>query len=368
MIFRSGESTTYHRRADGYGMSEAGNTTVVMHRELTLADGVAPNWIHILPLGPDVEGRDGRRFRIDDAAALVAAFDRDIIVDEDHESESWAGSTRASGWIRELRVVAQAEAGFDVPGIWGRVDWTPEGAECVKSLSYRFLSPAFYRWFDDDGVQHVAKLSSVALTNRPNLDLKALNRAGASAPNAPAEDSSHMKPEQLAALRASLGLAADASPDVVFVALNSRLATPAPIAAPNPDLVPKADLELALNRAKVAEESLAAHAKKSHDDAVNVLLDDAVKAGKVAPASKDHYRALCTSADGLKSVTALFASMPNLVGPAPTSTAPIAESGDGGAKVISLNAEEREVAKSLGLTEAQALENKKLHASKGGAA
>ena len=323
-------------------------------RVLTLSDGKAPEWIHLLPVGPEVEGRDGRRFVIDDAQAVVNAFDGPLIVDEDHESEMWSGSTEASGWVEELRLVTMSDSQFDRPGIWGRVDWTPEGAACVQGKSYRYLSPAFYRWIDDAGVSHVVKMSSVALTNRPNLDLKSLNRAGAEAPKAPAaEVTKPMNAEQLAALKAACGLGADASNDVLFVALNSK-ATQAPAApALNADTVPRADLEVALNRAKAAEEALATHAKASHEVAVNAAIEGAKKDGKIAPASEAHYRALCATPDGLKMATELFASLPSLVALASVPLTPIAD-----AQNASLNAAEKRVAKSLGLTDAQALANK----------
>ncbi len=335
---------------------------VAVCRVLTLADGKAPEWIHLLPIDPYFDGADGRRFAIDDADAIVNAFDRPLIVDEDHESEQYNGSSEASGWVEELRVVRSSDTTFDRPGIWGRVDWTPEGALCVQGKSYRYISPAFYRWFDDDGIQHVVKMASVGLTNQPNLNLKSLNRASAFAPKAPvAEVSKLMNAEQLAALKAACGLGADASNDVLFVALNSK-ATAKPEVSVNTDTVPRADLEVALNRAKAAEDALAVHAKSAHEVAVNAAVEGAKRDGKIAPASEAHYRTLCATADGLRMATELFASLPSLVGDAPVPVKPIADA----VSATSLNAAEKRMAKRLGLTEKQALDNKKN--SNGGAA
>lgn len=330
--------------------------SIALFRELTLADGDAPAWIHVIPAGPDVQANDGRAFRMKDPAAVVAQFSRDVRIDEDHESEQWRGKTKARGWIRELRHVETPDASFSEAGIWGRVDWTPEGARTVKEQEYRYLSPAFSLFYDEDDVMNVAQLLSVALTNRPALtELKALNSSATATDAAPEKQVSTMSPEQVRALCASLGLAPDASGDALLAAFNARIANSA-------NLVPRADLEAALCRAQAAELAVAEFAKASHERDVTQAIKEATEAGKIAPASRDQWVAMCSTKEGLANVKALFGTLPSLVAPVKLPAKPIVVEGE----ILALSEEDKAIAKMLGLTEAQALANKKL--ANGGAA
>ena len=69
--------------------------------------GGAPEWVMILPAGPDIEGRDGRKWRLDSAAAVAAASldgAREVPIDWEH-----AGNIRAprgedapaAGWFTQ---------------------------------------------------------------------------------------------------------------------------------------------------------------------------------------------------------------------------------------------------------------------------
>ncbi|WP_044155929.1 phage protease, partial [Escherichia coli] len=68
----------------------------------------------------------------------------------------------AYGWVEELRVT-------DSGTIEGRVVWSEYARWMLSERRYRYYSPAFF--FDADGV--VTRLSSVGLTNKPNLDFPA---------------------------------------------------------------------------------------------------------------------------------------------------------------------------------------------------
>lgn len=63
--------------------------------------------------------------------------------------------------------------------------------------------------------------------------------------------------------------------------------------------VPRADYELATNRANDAEAKLKAQAAAQADAEIAGLVDQAVKDGKVAPASKDFYLAACRQQGGV---------------------------------------------------------------------
>ena len=133
----------------------------------------APEWVHLLPAGRFV-GRDGRGpWILEDAASVIAATSTnfggaDMPLDYNHQTEltSLNGQPApAAGWFREM------EARSD--GIWARVEWTERGARAVTSREYRYISPAFFH--DEEG--RVLRFNSAALTNLPNLELKALSSA-----------------------------------------------------------------------------------------------------------------------------------------------------------------------------------------------
>ena len=118
---------------------------------------------------PPVDGRlqtdDGRVQIVEDPAALAAAINAQAVVpriDIDHESEpqsrAYRGSTQARGWVRNARV---NEAG----GISAELDLHPETVDLLARDRYRWLSPGLFMESD----RRVAGLSSLALTNRPNL-------------------------------------------------------------------------------------------------------------------------------------------------------------------------------------------------------
>lgn len=156
--------------------------------------GGGDTWVQLVPPGA-FAGRDGRRFRLDDAAgviarSLAAAPGRMLPVDYDHATErAFVGPggrppeayAPAAGWI----VALEDRGGHPLGGVWGLVEWTPRGRERVEGREYRFLSPVFRH--QPDGL--VLRLDRAGLTNVPNLDLAPFDAAaaapGASPPAAP---------------------------------------------------------------------------------------------------------------------------------------------------------------------------------------
>lgn len=130
-----------------------------------------PEWIELIPAGPDVEGLDGRRWRNDSPDRIVTAFNergRPLVIDWEHSTENRAPNgldAPAAGWVDRLEVRAGA--------IWGHVkEWTARARQQLAEKAYRFLSPVFQ--FEKQSGCIVA-LTSAALTNAPNLRLTALN-------------------------------------------------------------------------------------------------------------------------------------------------------------------------------------------------
>ncbi|SNR59538.1 Mu-like prophage I protein [Humidesulfovibrio mexicanus] len=134
----------------------------------------APVFVQLLPAGPQINGVDGRRWVFDQAAVdqVLAAFarrNRSLVIDWEHSSQVRAEKgleAPAAGWIVRL----EARNGE----LWGQVEWTPRGAGQITRREYRFLSPVF---LFDKNTGRIQELSGAGLTNSPNLNLVALNRA-----------------------------------------------------------------------------------------------------------------------------------------------------------------------------------------------
>ena len=175
----------------------------------------APKWIQLLP-PRTFSGRDGRGpYRVDDPEAVIAATreyfgNADIPLDYNHQTEHAAENGKpapAAGWIKKLE-------GSSCYGLWGRVEWTEAGARAVAAKEFRYVSPVFFH--DKDG--RVLMIQSAALTNLPNLDLKALSSAqtGASV-NICKEHDMNFKE----AMAQSLGLSLDAGEAEIIAAAQS---------------------------------------------------------------------------------------------------------------------------------------------------
>ena len=134
------------------------------------AGAAAPEWVELLPAGPDISGRDGRQWRLSNPQKLADAFNQQniaLVVDYEHSSEVLAPSgaeAPAAGWIERVET-------RDDGSVWGFVEWTEKANNSIVSKEYRYISPAFMHSTDGE----IKKLSSVALTNKPNLNLTALN-------------------------------------------------------------------------------------------------------------------------------------------------------------------------------------------------
>lgn len=163
--------------------------------------GRAPEWVQIIPAGPEVKGRDGRAWTFGpaEAQAVLAAFrgnNGPLPVDWEHSSETRAPKGEeapAAGWITALEVRGGS--------LWGRVEWTPRAAGQIANREYRFLSPVFC-FSRQDG--KIKALVSAGLTNSPNLPLLALNRqeGGAILPAVPLYGAGALDETALAVCRA----------------------------------------------------------------------------------------------------------------------------------------------------------------------
>lgn len=247
------------------------------------ADGQAPEWICLIPAG-DVIGRDGRGWINDRPDLVLDAFASnamDLPLDMEHATELKATQgdpAPAVGWIKEL----QNRGGQ----IWGRVEWTEAGRNAVESKAYRYVSPVIVF---ERASKRVVALTSVGLTNRPNLFLQALNGR---------ED--HMTLEELLA---KLGLPKGTTFEAALAhigQLKGDLAT-ALNATPSLDkFVPRADYDAALARATNAEQGLADLNKQAKDKDIAAAIDKALAEGKITPATVEYHKAQCAQEGGLE--------------------------------------------------------------------
>ena len=313
-----------------------------------LAEGIAepgelPDWIQLTPSKGKFEGRDGRKFNIRAPNKIVKEFNASgdhLLLDVDHESEMFFGSTIASGWISKMAVRNGGE-------IWGQTEFTPSGGQLVINRDFRGISPvlkvtqeSFIAFLDDpSSAMEVEGILSAALTNMPNLRLRSLNT----------KKENTMEREVLIKL---LGLNAEASDEDITEAITALKDKPEP-AAPEPqpnasEMVPRADLELV--KTKLAELT-AANAKRDKDAfeaECRATVDAASEAGKIAPASKEYHLNTCLSGPtALKAFMEYIGAAVEQV--ANTQMQQAAASNAGGGPPAALTAEERLMCKKLNL-------------------
>lgn len=281
--------------------------------------GNVPEWIEVLPAGPEIIGRDGRHWIIDDPQTIVANSELPLHVDYEHASEVRAPKGEeapAAGWIDKLEVREGR--------IWAHVDWTPRASAMIAEREYRFISPTF--WFDSNTLRIIG-LVSVALTNRPNLTMTALNardgddETSADASGHPKRNTGETKmdKEQLKALCKKLGLQEEASATAILSAVDTLIddKTKATNAAQTPPLekfVPRADYDKIKGDLDTANNAIKAATEAKRETEITSAVDEAVKAGKVTPASRDYYLAQCRKDGGLEEFKTFVAAAPVLTG------------------------------------------------------
>jgi len=263
--------------------------------EIATASGSAPEWVQLTPAGPALPSADGRRHRLSDPAAVVARFRaRALPVPIDVEHATHIRGTQgldapAYGWIRDMEVREGA--------LWGRVEWTEQGAAWVASRAYKFLSIGYTL---DKPTGEITEILSAGLVNRPGFVMPELARE--------TEETDQMDKAVLDAL----GLASDASAaDVVakIKDLQTEVHT-AKAAPPDPQVyVAKSQLDAA--NARIGELEAAETARA--EEALVALVDDGIeKLGKITPPARDSFIAVAR-AQGVEAFKATLAAMPRIL-------------------------------------------------------
>lgn len=307
--------------------------------ELALARGegdvvTAPEWLQVFPAGPSIVARDGRRWTLADPKVLVAAFasnGADLPLDIEHASEKQAPEGKpapAQGWVKEVQVREDGTT-------WARMDWNDDGRAAVEGKRYRYISPAFRHRADGS----IVALTSLALTTQPALRMPALARTAGRAPDH--KENPHMS-TLLGRLVAAFGLAATATEDDIVQAATTQVSLARATSDPE-RFVPTADLTAALARASTAEAELQALKAAEIDALATTRVDDAIAAGKLTPATRDHWLSIARSnpEDFDKAVSA----MPAITTPTDTGKKPAGEKvGEHG-----LDADQLSLCRSIGI-------------------
>lgn len=335
------------KRADGanadlLGTTEDGRDVIRLAFDVAQFDiaGLTPEapaakWLHICPLG-NVESRDGRQFRVDDASSLVSACELPLLIDWEHQSEYWMGSTEAAGWIVEFAVEPGGSGKFPSAGVWGRTEWTPKGKRDTDDRAYRYLSPVLLlevpqpppgepSYATRDTFERKAiQILSVALTNTPALRMQSIDsfRERLSARFGPmGRETQPMDAAKRKALCATLGIADAATDDQILAAASKR---PEGVSA-SAELCASLTKQLGEAQAKTAEleQRLAAQEQATFAVDVAAVLDQASKDGKIPPAARKGYEAMCATKEGFASFRdSILPHLQSIAGPAPKS-API---------------------------------------------
>lgn len=278
------------------------------------ADGSVPEWVKLIPAG-QFQGFDQRAWVNDrpDQVLAVSLDGRKMPLDWEHSTQLKAPNGEpapAAAWFDQL----EARGGE----IWGHLDWNEAGRSAVASGEYKYLSPVFDHTVDTN---QVIRFVSAGLTNRPNLMLTALNAqqfADNPTPTKTPETAMDFA-EFLTALAAAWQLPADTNAEAALnhaKQMNTDLAT-ARNAQQQPSLtqyVPRADYDQVIARAANAEQKLADNAQAEKDQAVQAEVNDAIEAGKIAPASKEFYVRACNSEGGLEEFRKFVETAPVIAG------------------------------------------------------
>ncbi|MDR0809537.1 MAG: phage protease, partial [Gemmobacter sp.] len=101
------------------------------------AEAGVPDWVHLLPAGPDSFTMDGRSpYHLPDPQAVIAASGgAKLPIDENHSIDLAApqgGRSPAMGHIVELQARET--------GIWGRPEWNGSGRALIEDRAYLGLS------------------------------------------------------------------------------------------------------------------------------------------------------------------------------------------------------------------------------------
>jgi phage I-like protein len=264
-----------------------------------------PEWILLLPAGRVelVDRPDSLQLDPESLAVLVQAFRSrgvDLVIDYEHQSLQ-GRQAPAAGWIKDL------EARSD--GLWARVEWTPQAMEYLRNREYRYFSPVLQ--LDQETRQPLA-LMQVGLTNVPAIKrLPPLvakweaaappgEEEGAAVTQQATKKEKIRKGEEVEKLKLIMGLPPEAEDQALWVRvlevwqnLAALLKLPEEATASQILETAKA-LQIEVDRLQGVEEELRTQKSRVAAETTARAVEEAMKAGKIAPAQKswalEYYR------------------------------------------------------------------------------
>ena len=281
-----------------------------------------PDWIMLLPAGPQIKGRDGRAFRLSDPQAVIDRFhagEKDLPLDWEHQTAMSSGRVPVAGWINTLELRGGA--------VFGHVQWTAQGRADVAGRIYRYISPVILF----NARTEIFAIVSAALVHLPNLRMPALNRREDAATSDPAERIQMMStapqegaPDETHAPQAGHAPPLEAPPPEEKSAPGAALAreTQAAPAAGDPEAL------AAMNRAHAALQSENAALKsglaeltakfdalqaQTHAEKVEAALNTAIAGGRITPSARDYFAQNCATPEGLAAFEAWVKGQPALL-------------------------------------------------------
>ena len=304
----------------------------ILHIHNTEITQDLPTEIMLLPPSP-VIGRDGRSFTYSQNTILEgwAKHGQKIPIDVDHKSE-YGISTIAVGWVESIYSYDNS--------LYAKVEWNEEGQKLVSKKYYRYISPAFY----SNEFNEVQYLSSVALTNQPNLKMPSLNKIN----NQYKKENNKNMDKQL--LNKALGV--DENSDFT-VALNSIMNLKEQKIDLN-KFVPKEDYEVVLNSKNELQKKIEDIENNNLKKEAEALIDEAINSGQISTNSKEFYMSLCTNKDGLENVKQHLNSKPKLTDEI------LSNKPKTNIQNHSLTADEISIGKKMGLSEEDLIKSKEI--------
>lgn len=259
-------------------------------------------WIHLAPIGKWPQWDDEGNKVIQDVSVktienMMVAFDNPVLVDCDHTSEE-GGSTKAMAWITQL-------AHEEGVGLRGKMEFTEDGAKLVSNGEYRYVSPVWI--IDNDGCP--TRLVSVALTNRPNLPVRAIGNSQKTVVN-----NNNAKEENkimLTKLIELLGLAPEATEEDVIAGVTELQTRIADFEAKEAEA--EAEAFAAENEDKVEDKEALKNAFKMNPELARSILANCkkavVNAAPAKPVITEPAKPVCNAATAKKPVMSIRNSL-----------------------------------------------------------
>jgi phage I-like protein len=330
------------------------------------AAGHAPKEFRLLPLGrfraADGSGRphhipEGWLLDAASAARLAAQSNARAsrrVIDYEHQTLLAADNGKpapAAGWFGQLEARPDGLYAVDV-------EWTPAAAAMIAAREYRYISPVFDF---DPKTGRVLSIAIAALTNHPGLD-GLTDLAGAAALSALFQE----EPQPMKTLLAALGLAETATEAEALAALSAMKTTQtaelaalkAAHATPDPArFVEVAALTAVQGELATTRTELAALKAERHRQDVDRVVDEALDAGKLLPATEAWARELGKT--NLAALKSYLEAAPVVAKPGTSQSGGAAPAGGAGSASHQPTDVDTAVMKALGLTAVQFAAGKK---------